>query len=90
MAVIIRLTRKGRRKKPFYRIVVADSRKPRDGRFIEILGTYNPLTDPATINLKNEQAADWLKKGAQVSDTVKQIFRKTGLLPQRTTAKETS
>ncbi len=90
MAVTIRLTRKGRRKKPFYRIVVADSRKPRDGRFIEILGTYNPLTEPATIRLKDEQAMAWVNKGAQVSDTVKQIFKKKGLLVQRSAAKENS
>jgi small subunit ribosomal protein S16 len=62
---------------------------PRDGRFIEILGTYNTLTDPATILVKTEKALDWLNKGAQLSDTVKQIFQKTGVLPQRTKAKET-
>jgi small subunit ribosomal protein S16 len=89
VAVTIRLSRKGRHKRPFYRIVVADSRMPRDGRFIEILGTYNTLTDPATILVKTERALDWLNKGAQLSVTVKHIFQKTGVLPQRTKAKET-
>jgi len=81
VAAIIRLTRRGKHKRPFYRIVVADSRMPRDGRFIEIIGTYDPLADPAAIQVKQERAAEWLKKGAQVSETVHRIFKKSGLLP---------
>jgi small subunit ribosomal protein S16 len=79
VAAIIRLTRRGKHKRPFYRIVVADTRMPRDGRFIEIIGTYDPLANPAAIQVKQERAADWLKKGAQVSDTVHQLFKKSGL-----------
>jgi small subunit ribosomal protein S16 len=80
VAAIIRLTRRGKHKRPFYRIVVADTRMPRDGRFIEIIGTYDPLANPAAIQVKQERAADWIKKGAQVSDTVHQLFKKSGLL----------
>ncbi len=76
MAVRIRLKRMGRRKKPFYRIVVADSRRARDGRFIETVGTYNPLTDPATIQIKESTVLDWLKKGARPTDTVRQLLSK--------------
>lgn len=76
MAVRIRLKRMGRRKKPFYRIVVADSRRARDGRFIETVGTYNPLTDPATVHIKESTVLDWLKKGALPTDTVRQILSK--------------
>lgn len=76
MAVRIRLKRMGRRKRPFYRIVVADSRRARDSRFIETVGTYNPLTDPATVHVKENAILDWLKKGAQPSDTVRQILSK--------------
>ncbi|MBI3995448.1 MAG: 30S ribosomal protein S16 [Nitrospirae bacterium] len=79
MATIIRLTRKGKHKRPFYRIVVADSRMPRDGRCLEIIGTYDPLAKPAAIQVKRERAEAWLQKGAQLSDTVRQLFKKTGL-----------
>ena len=82
MAATIRLTRKGRNKKPFYRIVVTDSRSPRDGRFIEILGTYNTLTDPATIQIKAEKAKDWVGRGVKISDTVREIFKKEGIFSQ--------
>lgn len=80
MAVKIRLQRKGRKKAPFYHIVVADARAPRDGRFIEKLGTYNPMTKPATIDLDREKAYDWLTKGAQPTDTARAILRFKGVL----------
>ena len=80
MAVKIRLKRMGSKKKPFYRIVVADSRSPRDGRFIETVGTYNPLTNPAEISLKEENIMDWLSKGAQPSDTVRNILSQEGVM----------
>ena len=80
MAVKIRLQRRGRRKAPFYHIVIADSRSPRDGRFIEKIGTYNPLTVPATIELNRERAYEWLKTGAQPTDTVNAILRFKGVL----------
>ena len=71
MAVHIRLRRAGRTKKPAYRVVVADSRSARDGRFIEVIGHYNPLTDPPTIKIELERASEWIKKGAQPSNTVR-------------------
>lgn len=80
MAVKLRLQRKGRKGAPFYHIVAADARSPRDGRFIEKLGTYNPLTVPATIELNRDRAYDWLMKGAQPTDTVRSIFRFKGVL----------
>lgn len=80
MAVKIRLRRMGAKKSPFYRIVVADSRFPRDGRFIEEIGTYNPLTDPATVNVDADRAQEWIKKGAQPTDTVRGILKKAGVL----------
>ena len=80
MSVKIRLQRKGRRKRPFYHIVVADARAPRDGRFIEKLGTYNPMTSPATIDLDRDSAFDWLMKGAQPTDTARAILRFRGVL----------
>ncbi|MGB9813440.1 MAG: 30S ribosomal protein S16 [Thermovenabulum sp.] len=80
MAVRIRLRRMGAKKRPFYRIIVADSRSPRDGRFIEEIGYYNPLTDPAEIKIDEEKALGWIKKGAQPTDTVKYLFKVTGLL----------
>ncbi|MBK6932832.1 MAG: 30S ribosomal protein S16 [Saprospirales bacterium] len=83
MAVKLRLQRKGRTKAPFYHIVVADARSPRDGRFIEKLGTYNPLTIPATIELDRERAFNWLLKGAQPTDTVRAILRFKGVLYQK-------
>lgn len=80
MAVKIRLQRRGRKKAPFYHIVVADARAPRDGRFIEKLGTYNPMTKPATIDLDRDKAFDWLGKGAQPTDTARAILRFKGVL----------
>ncbi|GER65598.1 30S ribosomal protein S16 [Weizmannia acidilactici] len=80
MAVKIRLKRMGAKKSPFYRIVVADSRSPRDGRFIETVGTYNPVTDPAEVKIDEELALKWLKNGAQPSDTVRNLFSKQGIM----------
>lgn len=79
MPVKIRLSRKGRKKAPFYHIVVADARSPRDGKFIEKIGTYNPMTKPATIEIDRNAAYDWLVKGAQPTDTVKAILRFKGV-----------
>lgn len=76
MAVKIRLARHGAKKRPFYRIVVADSESPRDGRFLENVGTYNPLTDPADISLKQDRIMYWIEKGAIPTDTVKSILKK--------------
>lgn len=78
--VRIRLRRMGARKKPFYRIVVADKRSPRDGRFIETIGSYNPLTDPETVTLQHARAAYWLGQGAQPSDAVARLLKKAELL----------
>ena len=78
--VKIRLKRMGAHKKPFYRVVVADSRAPRDGKFIEEIGYYNPLTDPADIRINEEKANKWLGTGAQPTDTVRGLFKKTGIL----------
>ena len=78
--VKIRLRRLGAKKAPFYRIVVADSRFPRDGRFIEEIGTYNPLTDPVEIKIDSERAQQWIKNGAQPTDTVRVLLKKTGVL----------
>jgi small subunit ribosomal protein S16 len=80
MAVKIRLQRHGSKKRPFYFIVVADARSPRDGKFIQKLGTYNPLTVPATIQLDRQRALDWLHKGAQPTDTVRRILSFKGVL----------
>lgn len=82
MAVRIRLKRMGAHKAPFYRVVVSDSRSPRDGRFIEEIGTYNPLTQPAQIDINAESALKWLQTGAQASDTVRSLFRQVGILKQ--------
>ncbi|MFQ5900329.1 MAG: 30S ribosomal protein S16 [Thermodesulfobacteriota bacterium] len=79
MSVKIRLTRMGRKKKPFYRIVAADSESPRDGRFLEILGTYDPLKDPAEVKLSEDKVAEWLKKGAQPTETVRNLLKKKGV-----------
>jgi small subunit ribosomal protein S16 len=79
LSVRIRLKRMGAKKKPFYRIVVADSRFPRDGRFIEEIGYYNPTTKPTTFEVDAEKAQQWLSKGARPSDTVKALFDKAGL-----------
>lgn len=80
MAVKIRLARRGDKKSPFYRVVVADSRAPRDGRFIEIIGTYNPLTNPAEIKIDVEKAKTWLKNGATPTDTAKNLLVKSGVI----------
>ena len=80
MAVKIRLKRMGAKKAPFYRVVVADSRSPRDGRFIETIGTYNPLTTPAEIKIDEEAAQKWLNNGAIPTDTVKNLFSKAGIM----------
>ncbi|HJC03817.1 MAG TPA: 30S ribosomal protein S16 [Candidatus Ligilactobacillus avistercoris] len=80
MSVKIRLKRMGSKKRPFYRIVVADSRSPRDGRFIESVGTYNPLTEPETVTLKEDQIMSWLNNGAQPSATVKNILSRQGIM----------
>jgi small subunit ribosomal protein S16 len=79
MAVRIRLQRMGRKQRPFYQIVVADSRSPRDGRFVEQLGSYNPMTKPATIDIDRDKAFEWVMKGAQPSDTVRAILRFKGI-----------
>ncbi|WP_286975989.1 30S ribosomal protein S16 [Acetomicrobium sp. UBA5826] len=79
MTVRIRLARHGRKKRPFYRLVVADSRSPRDGKFIEMIGTYNPLTDPADVKVNEERAMYWLKVGAQPSETARSLLRKVGV-----------
>ncbi len=80
MAVKIRLRRMGAKKAPFYRVVVADSRYPRDGRFIEEIGTYNPMTEPAEIKVDADKAKKWIANGAQPTDTVKSILKKEGIL----------
>jgi small subunit ribosomal protein S16 len=79
MAVRMRLTRVGSKKNPIYRVVVADSRSPRDGRFIEIIGRYNPQTDPSTIELDEAKVRGWLEKGAQPSDPVARLIKAAGI-----------
>ena len=80
MAVKIRLKRIGAKKNPFYRVVVADSRYPRDGRFIEEIGTYDPLKEPALVNIDSEKAQKWIKDGAQPTDTVKSLLKRSGII----------
>lgn len=80
MAVRIRLKRVGAHKAPFYRVVVSDSRSPRDGRFIEEIGTYNPVAQPAQVSINEEKALKWLQTGAQASDTVRDLLSKAGVL----------
>ena len=80
MAVKIRLTRMGKKKNPFYRIVVADERSPRDGKFIEEIGYYNPLTDPADIKINAEKATKWLANGAQPTETVRTLLKKSEII----------
>ncbi|MFC5712174.1 30S ribosomal protein S16 [Thalassorhabdus alkalitolerans] len=87
MAVKIRLKRMGSKKKPFYRVVVADSRAPRDGRFIEEIGTYNPLEDPAVVNLNEDKAVNWMLEGAKPSDTVRNLFSREGIMEKLHNAK---
>lgn len=78
--VKIRLRRMGAKRAPFYRVVVADSKYPRDGRFIEEIGTYNPMKEPAEVKIDAEKAAKWLADGAQPTDTVKALFKKNGII----------
>ncbi len=80
MAVKMRLKRMGAKKAPFYRVVVADSRSPRDGRFIEEIGYYNPLTNPAEIKIDAEKAQKWIGNGAQPTETVKALLKKSGIV----------
>ena len=80
MAVKIRLRRMGAKKAPFYRVVVADSRYPRDGRFIEEIGTYNPMTEPSEIKIDAEKAQKWIANGAQPTDTVKALLKKNNII----------
>jgi small subunit ribosomal protein S16 len=80
MAVRIRLSRKGKKKNPFYRIVAADSEAPRDGKFLDILGTYDPMKDPADVKLNKDKVNRWLGKGAIASESVRAILKKEGLL----------
>ncbi len=80
MAVKLRLQRLGKKKQPFYRIVAADSRSPRDGKFIEVVGTYNPRLNPPEVVIKDDKAIKWLKNGAQPTDTVRSLLRREGIL----------
>ena len=86
MATRIRLKRLGTKKVPFYRLVVADSRTPRDGRFIEEIGFYDPMQDPVVIKINEERASYWLKTGAQPSDTVRALLKKVGVIAKTTSA----
>ncbi len=88
--VKIRLRRVGSKKKPSYRLVVADSRSPRDGAFIATIGHYDPLTDPETIVIDEEQALSWLKQGAQPTETAARLLAKVGIIPKSKTLKEKS
>ena len=80
MAVKIRLRRLGAKKAPYYRIVVADSRAPRDGKFIEEIGTYNPMTEPSAFTVDAEKAKQWIANGAQPTETVRELFKKNGVI----------
>ena len=80
MSVKIRLKRMGMKKMPFYRVVVADERAPRDGRFIEEIGYYNPMTEPATVKIDAEKAQKWIKNGAQPTDTARTLLKKSGII----------
>jgi len=82
MAVKIRLKRMGAKKRPFYRVIVADSRSPRDGKFIDHIGHYNPLSEPVEVKIDSEKAIKWLNDGAQPTDTVKALFKKHGVYEQ--------
>jgi small subunit ribosomal protein S16 len=90
MAVTIRLTRMGAKKKPFYRLVVADSRFPRDGRFIEVLGTYDPNLNPPIVNLDREKVQSWVNRGANLSNTVRSLLKKGGISVQPAKASATA
>ncbi len=83
MAVKLRLRRMGKKKQPIYKVVAADSRSPRDGKFLEAIGLYNPLTNPSTIDIKEDRALYWLNAGAQPTDTVKSLLRKKGIILKR-------
>jgi small subunit ribosomal protein S16 len=85
VAVHIRLRRTGTTRKPAYRVVVADSRAARDGKFIEVIGHYNPLTNPPTVKIQVERAQEWIKKGAQPSNTVKNLLKRAGSAPAAAT-----
>ncbi|KRD89682.1 30S ribosomal protein S16 [Bacillus sp. Root147] len=87
MAVKIRLKRMGAKKSPFYRIVAADSRSPRDGRYIEVVGTYNPVIQPAEVKIDEELALKWLQNGAKPSDTVRNLFSNEGIMEKFHNAK---
>jgi small subunit ribosomal protein S16 len=87
MAVKLRLKRMGAKQRPFYRIVAADSRFPRDGRFIETVGTYNPIATPAEVKIDKELALKWLNNGAQPTDTVKNLFKDAGIMKEFTESK---
>ena len=88
MAVKLRLKRMGAKKAPYYRVVVADSRSPRDGRFIEAVGTYNPLATPTEIKIDEEKAMKWLNNGAIPTDTVKNLFSKAGIMEKYHNSKQ--
>ena len=88
MAVKLRLKRFGSKQSPFYRIVAADSRSPRDGKAIEIIGTYNPTKEPAEVNIKEELALKWLNNGAQPTDTVKNLFTNAGIMAKYANSKK--
>lgn len=88
MAVKIRLKRMGAKKNPFYRIVVADSRSPRNGRFIEEIGYYNPLAEPKTVKVDDEKAVKWLTNGAKPTDTVERLFKENGIYDKWNERKE--
>ena len=90
MSVKIRSQRFGSKKKPFYRVVAADSRSPRDGRFIEVVGTYNPITEPAEIKIDEEKAMKWLADGAIPTDTVRDLFRSQGIMEKFHNSKKES
>ena len=90
MATRIRLARVGSKKNPIYRVVVADGRSPRDGRFIEIVGHYNPRTDPSTLTVDNDKAVKWLSQGAQPTDRVRKLLEISGALEQFSSAKSSS
>ncbi len=90
MAVKLRLKRMGSKKKPFYRIVAADSRSPRDGKVIEEIGTYNPIMNPAEVKINEELANKWLDNGAQPTDTVRDLLKKQGILANRHNSKKES
>ena len=87
MAVKLRLMRMGKKKQPTYRVVAADSRSPRDGRFIQIVGTYNPRTDPSTLNIDNAKAVKWLMDGAQPTERVKKLLEVSGAMAEFSAAR---